>query len=835
MRFAHSPLSFAILSVLAVQTYANESIDQVIQSNPVSMTPIEVEVKAKQEVGKTIYSKEDLEKTPNSQKTLSEFLKINSNIQFSNNNNQAGNQAEVSSNDLSIHGALPYNNSFLFNGMSFNNDLNPYSGTSSLNDVSNLDGTSQAVTINTDLLCNLEVLDSNVSAKYGKFTGGVISATTCAPTTQVGSMHGTINYDYTNSSWNRFNYIDSDEESEFNDPAKTSAQKNFSKQGLSFNTYGRLTEHLGLNFAISQRRSDIKALSSLSDQRAYNEERELNNASLDVFYDPTDDLSFKLGLQHQEDNKLRFVSNTLTDGIHQTSDNNTINLNIDKKFNTVTLKQNLSYQEKQNERISSDDNQYSWYNSDDKNWGTSTLSTEGTSGTIFSKQKTFEYNAHAKFTPFNFLTGVHQFNIGAGYSHNEANWMRPNDFTQYFLPTKFGTDCIKNDGSIADACDTSYIPSKGVSGQYSAKKTVFHSGEIDVQQDSWYAYAEDRMNWNDKFEAVLGLRYDYDSLSKNSNFAPRSAFHYMPFADQSLKLTAGWNRYYDRYLYNFDLQDGLNSLKESYTRTDLNVPWNASAATSSINMKRSDLDLPYADEWLIGVSTEMNNWRMEMKYVNRDYQDQYYLVRPDATDLWTRIYTNEKEYKSQNITFNLGNIAPINVLNAKHRVNFAFNYTNTQRDYNDADEVELKEYSHVLYNDKITATNDIPASDYNVPITARLSWDFTPNNLEALNISNFLVYKPRHDGLIKSSIPTKDQIQHNGLPVIYSYNDTDVPSVVRWDIRASYTHKFSKDYSSTFGLTINNLTNRHNKYLDSDNYLKSEIGRQFIADVTFKF
>jgi hypothetical protein len=49
MRFAYSPLNIAILTALASQTYANESqISEEIKTNTVSMTPIEVEVKAKQ-------------------------------------------------------------------------------------------------------------------------------------------------------------------------------------------------------------------------------------------------------------------------------------------------------------------------------------------------------------------------------------------------------------------------------------------------------------------------------------------------------------------------------------------------------------------------------------------------------------------------------------------------------------------------------------------------------------------------------------------------------------------------------------------------------------------
>ena len=45
---------------------------------------------------------------------------------------------------------------------------------------------------------------------------------------------------------------------------------------------------------------------------------------------------------------------------------------------------------------------------------------------------------------------------------------------------------------------------------------------------------------------------------------------------------------------------------------------------------------------------------------------------------------------------------------------------------------------------------------------------------------------------------------------------------------------YLKDYSMIFGLTINNITNQNNLYA-SGNKQYSEIGRQFIADVSFKF
>ncbi|WP_227510338.1 TonB-dependent receptor plug domain-containing protein [Acinetobacter equi] len=839
MTFSRTILSCAILTILNISAYANHETDSTYNTNNnkvyVALNTIHLTAQNNNEIGKTIYTKEDLERTPNSQKTISEFLKVNANIEFSNNANAAASQGEINSGDMSIHGALPYNNSFLVNGMNINNDINPYSNNTAANHVNNLAGSSQAITINTDLLCNLEVLDSNVSAKYGKFTGGVISAETCAPKTEVEKIHGSINYDYTNSSWNRFNYIDADEEADFLDPAETSAQKNYSKQGFSLFSYGRLSNTIGMNLGFTQRKSDIDANSLLIDARPYNETRQADNTTFELFYDPSDDFSAKLGLQHFEDKSLRFVATALTDGIKQSSNSDSINLNLKNNLGFATLKQNISYQEKKNNRESSINDIYAWYYSEDKNWGSTTQSTEGTFGNIYTKQKTFNYDVSGAFEDIQLFQTRHHFNIGAGFEHTNAGWYRPEDYSSYFLPTKFGTDCIQNDGTFADACDASFIPSKNTSGQYSTRKTVYLAGNIDLTQDSWYAFAEDKINWNDTIEATIGLRYDYDSITKNGNIAPRTSLNYMPFSNQSLILTTGWNRYYDRYLYTFSLQDGLNNLQQRYDRKDLDSPWTEGANNSSINVSRNQLDLPYANEWLIGMSGEFSNWSYQLKYIKRDYKDQYYLVRPDPTDLWTRIYTNDKTYRSKNITFNLNNITPIDLFEAEHRFNLALNYSNTKRDYNNADEVELKNYTHVLFNGSITTPNDIPASDFNTPITARLSWDFTPHRLTGLNISNFLIYKPHYDDLTKSSIPAKDQITHNGLPIIYSYNDTKIPTVFRWDMRISYTQKLSKNINGIFGLTINNVTNRHNVYLDNDYYLKSEIGRQFIADITLKF
>ena len=71
--------------------------------------------------------KKDIEKTPNSSKNITDFLKVNPSVQFNRNSRTGKNQGELSPQDISINGGLAYDNKFLINGINFNNNINPTS------------------------------------------------------------------------------------------------------------------------------------------------------------------------------------------------------------------------------------------------------------------------------------------------------------------------------------------------------------------------------------------------------------------------------------------------------------------------------------------------------------------------------------------------------------------------------------------------------------------------------------------------------------------------------------------------------------------------------------
>ena len=297
MSFVRSKLSLAIIATLTTSAFANENQTQTNNDDPlVSLNTIVVEADKNNEVGKTVYTQEELQKTPNSSKNITDFLKVNPNVQFDREQRSATTQGELRPAEISINGAQSYQNKFLINGVNNSNILDP-GGALGSDSYQGFNTGSQGMAINTDLLCKLEVLDSNVSAEYGEFTGGVISAESCAPQTEVGKVHGTIIYDYTESDWARYNNVTPNDPSESEEPTDLN-QKEFKKQGLSTSLYGRATENLGLNIYASTRQSLIPVKSGLADQYMIDQERNNTNIGSTFFYQASDNNKLKFGFAY---------------------------------------------------------------------------------------------------------------------------------------------------------------------------------------------------------------------------------------------------------------------------------------------------------------------------------------------------------------------------------------------------------------------------------------------------------------------------------------------------------------------------------------------------------
>src|SRR5690606_29503306 len=133
--------------------------------------------------------RQQIEGLPAGYGDITSLLKLNPNVQFDDAQLSSKTPEEIAPANISINGAKFYQNAFVVYGMNINNNIDPAASNPNLLD--SVPGRSQGLALDTDLLEEVKVLDSNVPAAYGQFTGGVVEATTRMPSK---ALHGKLSY-----------------------------------------------------------------------------------------------------------------------------------------------------------------------------------------------------------------------------------------------------------------------------------------------------------------------------------------------------------------------------------------------------------------------------------------------------------------------------------------------------------------------------------------------------------------------------------------------------------------------------------------------------------------
>ena len=186
---------------------------------------------------------------------ITDLLKGNPNVAFSAKNAKSVRAGELAPQDISINGASYYQNNFTLDGASINNDLDPKKRTRNNHNNIWSDSTigSQAMSVDTDLLGSVEVLDSAVSARYGGFQGGAVNAKTRDPKS---GFHGVLSYSYTGGDWSKI-YKDASAAQRY-DEGDLADMSDFKKRRYRVGAEGYLTQNFGLLLDYSRHRSVIE-------------------------------------------------------------------------------------------------------------------------------------------------------------------------------------------------------------------------------------------------------------------------------------------------------------------------------------------------------------------------------------------------------------------------------------------------------------------------------------------------------------------------------------------------------------------------------------------------
>ena len=632
-----------------------------------------------------------LESNPSGNGDIGSILRILPNVQFDNAQLKSTTPGEIDPARISISGGLHYQNNFSLDGMNMNNDLDP---AGSADWLGGAPGRSQGLAVDTSLLESITVQDSNISASYGGFTGGVVEATTKRPTKKYGAN---ISYQFTQGnadpkafSLTNYHLYGNASLDSFLDSVTNSYNDNnspiFTKHLIRSSAESKLNDKFGLiaSFATTQSFIPLRYNSNISTSQAtpvdpkdlttrkQTQKRQIYNYFIKGYYDPSENVRLELSYTYAPQYDYRFMSGTLGDFFSFNSGGHQVGFKTHWQNALGVLTNTLSYSFLENSTIlhGFEHTKY-WITSSSKNWGRfGVFVREGGYAPTASTQHTLSNKIIQDFTPFDLSITTHAFSVGLEVGYQYAKFGYTQD---YFFARNNGNQKQMTQeqqrlctGRFLEWCDPQKAYYSGgvewAYGQYFGHVELYRKADIDLHNVLASAWLEDDISlpvWKaGELHTRIGVRLDSDSYMGKTTVAPRFSLNYISPAPKEFatQLTFGANRYYGRNLFAYALKAKQNSMSVGIARDNPNKDWyeivesgvqctgnnggnyNNSGKANCIeiykdNIKFSKLRVPYVDELMAGIVQAVQNVRLSAKYIYRLGKDDIRYVRSDYVGL----------------------------------------------------------------------------------------------------------------------------------------------------------------------------------------------------------
>ncbi|WP_083652173.1 TonB-dependent receptor [Pseudomonas sp. PA27(2017)] len=792
---------------------------------------------------------------------MTSLLKMHPSVRFDTTQQSSRTPGELNPADISINGAKYYQNNFMVDGISVNNDLDPGSSNATRGNVEgiyNLPSNSFGIAIDADLLEEVRVFDSNVSARYGGFNGGVIDAITRRPTEE---FHGKVSLGMSKSDWTSY-HINGDEEA-FQYSSTYLNQPEFKKLTKRLVLEGHVTENFGLIGNFVEKTSDIPlyaysdGFTSQGDRQKKTQTREIDNYMLKGFWTPNERLDVKFTLLDAPQAGTYFRSNTKNSEFTIKQGGHMAALEAVWQGDLATYTHKLSYNYSQTSRDAESQILKQWRWSDQKNWGPAVTSTEGSIGDLQQEQTGARYSFMAELLPIMFFNTEHKLVAGLELDYQKARYENPSDSWTATTPrllTENGTTsaanatCQTTSGRLdSEYCSIGYNRNNQLERQYFGSLNYYRAGEIELAETALALFIEDEIRIN-RLSLRPGLRFDADDYMDKKTLAPRFALAYDLFGDQSTVFHGGLNRYYGRNLFKYRLADGRESLRANQTRR--RVDTNAIPEFGPLNNYGVDensfrqIDMPYDDEWMVGLSQLIGNVKFDLKYVNREGKNQVVRSRSDLLGLNNGngvdeivryyTYTNAGKSRSKTVTLTITPEDKINIAGTFTQMQAAFDWNQSYSSYPDYDSLFNQDRLNdedVYFDGKLVPYSELPADNFNRPWTARLN---TITAIPALNltVSNLFRYRGPYEQRYSGSPST---VIINGSSY-QNYQVKRVAGAPTWDMKVTWTLPTFKDQSMYVSADITNVLDKVNSIVNEDGGAVSyEVGRQYWLEVGYQF
>ena len=777
---------------------------------------------------------------------------------------------EIAVDDISIHGAKFYQNSFLLEGLSITSTLNPAGGIDKEESIVNqmtprLGGPSQALNIDSSLIGSLVVYDSFVPAKYSSFEGGVVSVELKEPSKDK-LIKGLVSVSHTSSKLTRINHDEKDEKNF--DESRNGAQPHFKKFKYRLNLEAKAGD-LSALFAYTQESSVIKirpyAAVSFSPQSGIGSKlektrRKNENFLLKLGYEVSPELKLTNTLTYAPYKRDTFIERRL-DGkavFYGGGWSNSLRLawEEDDSFANATF----GFGVFDHKKIAENKNLIGWKKSNKKPWGAS-LSHEGAGPDVRQRQQELSLALEAGSS---FDLGKIEHKISGGLSIKQTWGSYENLVTGMSITgaTPLITNCAPSDPWCLE--DDSYKDvykkwnsfNNKVKGQYLYVKQLYLKGKARARFLQLGAFLEDDMKIG-LFRARLGARYDYDSFMRKHTIAPRILLGLDLFDDKT-KIELGFSRYYGGSTYANALQDEASILIERYERPAQRFPRNALGRTlattdeeagkipstyqENFTLKKSGgkksrlfrrLKAPYSNEIALNITQDIADFRLSLKYTDRRYKRQIMLVGTKDAGLsldtniyneYSTTYTNSGKSSYSQIALGFSSITPLEFWGMKHSFDLGLSKQKSKSYHQSYTDNDDRKDPLISYNDKIMRRSQMPARDFNSPYSLRAS---TTHELERFFLSSFMSLQS------PSYYLDQKMIMHEGEKIT-AYWERRSKLRFNLDLRLGATLKI-KETELFANVDILNVTNAKNVGYYQGQVSKYQNGRAYWFELGLRF
>lgn len=784
---------------------------------------------------------EQIEKRPQANSNLTDLLRSHPVVQFSNSSQNGMSQGEIKPDSISIHGSRPYQGLFSLDGMRMNNDLDPVDAG---NGVTMASGTSseQGFYLDSRLIDSLEVYDSNISARYSGFTGGVVEATSRS---WRGGQGGRIYYRHSDAGWNETftdSRLDFDSANNSVDrPARFQPKYQKSDYGAWAET--QLAENLGVVVSASRRDSkipmrdlggtgfrfegdDLVDFENPAGNRLQRRQSDNVSAKFSLYATPETTLHWTVLYSGYEE---QMFQNTVG-GSGYTSDHNGLGsiLKLEHLTGLGRLDLTASYRHMTDERDSDEDYRV-MVRDFSTGWNNPRTFQYGGPGSLKSYQESAELSGQFAFDRVETGPIGHRVTTGAGLNQVDAEFKR--DDTYYSHNMMLMENWMTGELEL-------------MPGQVDA----FFAGAEKTRYTSYHLFIEDEMDWG-RVTVRPGLRLDRDDFVERNNLAPRLSLSWDVLGNGNTILKAGANRYYGSSMLTYALYGAQNGgLKhcyyDCYPLDGPNADWDATPDYEGLD----SLKTPYSDELMVGLNQRWGNSLWALQYVNRKHRDE---VRsrpkyPDSRDPNKRSvkqFTNDSQTDSDNVYLSVSMIEPLRWQGAEHVFSAALSWQRTHTDtalelgYTDIDLGMKLDPNKAWYDGKVIDAKDLPSTDFNAPWKLNLDWQASWQPY-GLSLFNRLTMESSRDQVYKHDTDVDGYYPLPGSDLrVRKYSSARIGSLWRWDTSLQWKPGFAHGLGVT--AEINNLLNNKNQS-DTINwkggtYKVYQPGRQLWLGLSYDF